>query len=308
MISSHRGITRRNLLLGGAAAAALAACGGSEGDPDSDAVPSPESLPFDADLQQLGVRFGDGFAAPSIFAAGQKLRAPFVPVASDGFPVTFGEPDTLKFTVTRDGTEVHSDDAPRRRAGIGTPYYPLIFTPDTPGTYEVRSDWSNTPRPILVNERADVPIPLIGDPLPEFDTPTLDDARGVDPICTRIPEPCPFHDQTLTEALAAADVTALLVATPRYCLTDICGPVVELLTEAAPDYPKLTTVHAEVWADPVNTNAPSPQSQLADLLVEYKLDFEPSLFLADAEGTIVEALHFAFDRDELRIALDTFAS
>ncbi len=309
MNSSYRGITRRNLLLGGAAAAALTACGGStDGDPDPDATPSPESLPFNPALQQLGVRFPDGFGAPSIFAAGHQLRAPFVAFASDGFPMTFGEPEELEMTVTRDGAEIFSGMVPRRRAGIGTPYYPLVFTPDEPGTYEVASEWSDTPRPFVVNERADVPIPLIGDPLPALDTPTADDARGVDPICTRIPEPCPFHEQTLTQALGSGKATGLLIATPTFCTTDICGPVVELLMESAPDYSNLTAVHAEVYVDPVNDNAPSPQAELTEVLQSYQLAFEPSFFLADADGTIVEALHFAYDRDELRTALDTVAS
>ena len=64
------------------------------------------------------------------------------------------------------------------------------------------------------------------------DTPTFDDARGVDPICTRSPEPCPFHDRTLTDVVESGEPVALLISTPGFCQTAICGPVLELLMEA----------------------------------------------------------------------------
>ena len=45
------------------------------------------------------------------------------------------------------------------------------------------------------------------------------DPRGVDPICTREPEVCPFHDITLTEALAAGKPVVYYVGTPAFCST-----------------------------------------------------------------------------------------
>ncbi len=288
-------------MVGGAASLVASACSGSEEDAASESTVAP----FDPALQQLGVEFPDGFRAPSIFVAGDMIRAPFSPVASDGFPVQFGEPDTIGMTVTLDRVEVFSGDVPGRRAGVSSPFYPLQFVPEVPGTYEVLSDWSDTPRQILVNERAQVSIPLVGDPLPEFDTPTFEDGRGVDPICTRLPEPCPFHDQTLTESLATGNTTALLLATPQFCQTTICGPVVELMVEAAPDYPTMSVVHGEIWATPFEEpQAPAPAAPLAGIINAYQMHFEPSLYLADEQGVIVEALHFAFDRDELRTALE----
>ena len=70
------------------------------------------------------------------------------------------------------------------------------------------------------------------DPLPPFDTPTIADARGVDPICTREPEPCPFHDITLTEALAAGKRVVYYVGTPAFCSDRLaCAPALESIIE-----------------------------------------------------------------------------
>ncbi len=133
------------------------------------------------------------------------------------------------------------------------------------------------------------------------DTPTVDDHRGVEPICTDSPQ-CPLHSQTLTTALTTGKPVALLVGTPAYCQTGLCGPVLKLLLEAVPDHPEMEFVHAEVY-----TNAPAVgdinQATTAPIIDAYGLTFEPSLFVADATGTIRTRLDNVYDRAELRDAL-----
>ena len=57
-------------------------------------------------------------------------------------------------------------------------------------------------------------------------------------------------------------------------------------------------VHAEVYTDPDGGSDPATGG-LADAVDAYGLTFEPSLFVADADGTIVERLDNVFDRVEL---------
>ena len=76
----------------------------------------------------------------------------------------------------------------------------------------------------------------------------------------------------------------------------MCGPSLEHLIEATATRTTSTVVHAEVFADPRNPAGQFPE--LSPIIKAWELDFEPSLFVADADGTIVQALHFAFDRDE----------
>ena len=67
---------------------------------------------------------------------------------------------------------------------------------------------------------------------PPFDTPTVDDHRGVEPYCSLTPDPCPLHDITLTQALQAGKPLVFMVGTPAHCQTGACAPALEFLVAA----------------------------------------------------------------------------
>lgn len=291
---THRAVTRRTFLSATASGLILAACASGDGD----AVPEPEAE-IDPELRLLEFRFPDGLRSPSIFAAGDRLRAPMVLIESDGFPIRAGEPNTIAVTVTHDGNVVFDEAIPSSRSGLSTPYYLLSFIPQKIGTYVVESDWSPTPREFLVVDPSEVTAARVGQEMPAINTATVADTKGVDPLCSRPAEPCPFHDNTLTEALAGGGPVAFLISTPAFCQTDVCGPVLELMIEAEPDFPDITILHSEVFVSPNETFA-----DLTEPLGALGLDFEPSLYLVGSDGIIAEALHFAFDRNEIRAGLE----
>lgn len=292
MNDTYRAVTRRTFLSATASGLILAACSSGDGD----ASPEPD-VAIDPELRLLEFRFPDGQRSPSIFATGDKLRAPLVLVESDGFPVRAEEPNTIALTVTHEGEVVFDEAVPSSRSGLSTPYYLLSFVPEKVGTYVVESDWSPTPREFLVVEPSEVTAARVGEPMPDIDTATVADPKGVNPLCSRLPEPCSFHDITLTDALASGPV-AFLISTPAFCQTDVCGPALELMIEADPDFADITIVHSEVFVDPNQSFA-----ELTEPLGALGLDFEPSLYLIGSDGIIAEALHFAFDRDEIRAGL-----
>lgn len=282
-MQSHR-IDRRSFIAGSAALVTLGACGSTE----------PQGL----EPSRLGVRFPDGFQAPSVAVANSgPQRFPFVIIADDGLPMIANSPESIVIDVLRDGEVLTTETVMARGVDQFTPYYPLVFTPTEVGSYVARADFSDLDVEFAVVDRSDTRLVQVGELLPPFETPTFDDARGVDPICTRT-EPCPFHSLTLAEALANGKPTALLVSTPGFCQTDVCGPSVEFLIEAAGGRDDINVIHAEVYesyqADLDTGGLPT----IAPLLEVLGLDFEPSLFVADATGTIVGARHFAFDRNE----------
>ena len=245
---------------------------------------------------RLGARFADGYRAPAVLAAGSRQRAPFVLVAGDGWPAVEGVPDAGAATVRRDGQVVHEGSLERHGEPGVTPYYPLVFTPEEAGDHELVAEGIVDPYPFRVVDREDVALVQVGDPMRAVDTPTVADPRGVDPICTRHAGTCDLHEVTLTEALALDGPTALLISTPRYCQTDVCGPALEVLLSLAGGTPGLTAVHAEVWMD-------EDLTALTPAIGAYGLEFEPSLVVADADGTVVDVLHFAMDTREVRRAL-----
>jgi hypothetical protein len=144
---------------------------------------------------------------------------------------------------------------------------------------------------------ASISVPLIGTALPGFDTPTPENPRGVDPICTRSPEPCPLHDITLNEALQRGKPIAYLVGTPAHCQTGTCAPALDALLslrETLGD--SIIMLHAEIYTDDTATT-------VAPAVEAVGMSYEPALFITDAQGIIVERFDAIFDSVEVTEAL-----
>jgi hypothetical protein len=209
-------------------------------------------------------------------------------------------PARLTGRIVRPDSEdvVVSVTAEQHSENLTSPYWPFVFELDAPGDYLLLIDQAPESQMFFQLEKPEmVPMPLLGNKLPAFDTPTLDNARGVNPICTRPGEFCPFHDVTLTEALASGKPVLYLIGTPAYCSTGTCAPGLDaLMTLAKSVGNKAVFVHAEVYKDTSATVA-------APAVSEYKLTYEPILYITDDKGVLVERLDAIFDVKEMRSAI-----
>ena len=288
-----QGLPRRSFLLGGLATGSIAliACGSDK----QPAAPS-ENLSF------LTPAFPDGFRQAPILVAGIAQRLTFL-VRDEIDVMRESAPAELAVRIRRGDTVVLETMVARRTKGIITPYFPLVMTFDAPGEFvaELPDHPTVGSVPFLVADRGDVEIPQVGDPLPSAPTPTVDDPKGVTPICTRAIE-CPFHEIDLVDAVANDKPTVLLISTPGFCQTDICGPVVDLLIDEATGRPDLNVIHAEVYVDPSDF-ATGGFPDLTPAVNTMALPFEPALFVASADNTIRARLDTTFDRSELGDAL-----
>jgi hypothetical protein len=183
-------------------------------------------------------------------------------------------------------------------AEIALPYYPFQVTIESPGNYSlIVSGGPPEGTAFSVLERGLVLVPGIGDLLPGFDTPTFGDHRQVEPICTRQPEPCPFHKLTLNEALQLGVPVAYLVGTPAHCSTGTCAPALSgLIDVASRIVGSAVFIHAEIYADEAAT-------VIAPAVQALSLSFEPVLFITDKNGKIVKRLDAVFDASEFSDAL-----
>jgi len=294
------GVSRRTVLAGSAALAFLTACGSGD-DGDGSAAPGTDDTAPGSDqltgtllvlLPQQGVLIADG-----------EQRVPVAVADAEGVPVREGlEPRDFQIrTDTGEPTvltvEPHAD-------GVPTPYYPIRFTPAAAGIHEITVVGEPGFNAVTLDIGDATLIPIPGQPLPVVSTPTPANARGVDPICTRTPT-CALHEVDLSDALGSGPV-ALVIATPEFCQTAICGPVLDLVIEAMADYPTVTAIHTEVYADPRGNDDPTAGG-LAPITEAFGLTFEPTLYLMDATGTVVTRLDSVYDRAELREALDQIA-
>jgi hypothetical protein len=188
--------------------------------------------------------------------------------------------------------------ADRHDTGLTIPYWPFRVDIDKPGIYTLIVDGGPAEgAAIQVLNATEVLIPLVGSQLPGFDTPTVDDHRGVEPVCTRTPEPCEFHNITLNEALALKKPIAYLVGTPAHCSTGTCAPALEaLITVRKSIGDAMTFLHAEIYTDDKATT-------VAPAVVALKMEYEPAIYITDASGKIIERFDAVFDADEINAAI-----
>jgi hypothetical protein len=270
----------------------LAGCSG-----DSTATTS-ESVAALGDLQ-LVQRF------PQVLVPGN-VRLPISLANTQGLLTTESGvdlPSTLTAKLINADTQevvAESLSADRHDTGLTIPYWPFRVDIDKPGIYTLIVDGGpEEGAAIQVLNATEVLIPLVGSQLPGFDTPTFDDHRGVEPVCTRTPEPCLFHNITLNEALALKKPIAYLVGTPAHCSTGTCSPALEaLITVKNSIGDAMTFLHTEIYTDDkATTVAPS--------VIALKMEYEPAIYITDASGIIIERFDAVFDAIEINAAVTT---
>lgn len=287
-------ISRRRLLVAGAGSVALVACGGGRTDPQT--------------ATTAGEGDGEGLTLAPVFLreqpAGVEVRLPLAVADASGVVVDDVPPEiTVRVGPADTGELGEPVVVERHDRGVPRPYFPLLTSFDEPGNWRLAADVDGRPAEMVLAARppSEVPaVPVVGEPMISLPTPTVEDPRGVDPICTAEP-PCPLHEVSLDAAIAGDRPVALLVATPALCQTAICGPVLDLLVDRRPDYAeRITMIHAEVYTD---DSAGEP----TDVVKAYGLVWEPSLFLATPDGTITHRLDYTYDATELDAALASLA-
>ncbi len=303
-------ITRRSILkagvigaLGLAAGGGLAGCTTS-GETASGAAIGPQLVPL--------------FNPNRVIAAGIPQRLPFglvdngLTLTGDGAPVparllldgqVIDTTEVLGRVVAHDhpeGTEEHQHSGLLR-------YYALRTTLPEPGIFDVELDINGVTAsaPIQAFDASEISVLLPGAAFPSIATPTVDDPSGVDALCTQPGGPCPFHTRSVAEILSAGEPMAVLVATPAFCSTAYCGPVLNTLIEGAPGAPTIAMVHLEPYANAraVSGDLESPDLRLAPSLAVLGLTYEPVLFLVDRTGVLVDRIDNVFDLTELEPAL-----
>ncbi len=276
------------------------------------------------DTPAIGPTIVPLFAPDRVLVAGRRQRIPLAivtPATDEDAGIELPDDDeAITITVAFEGETIdevtvagrvvehdHLEDVdPDHQHADLFRYYPLRTTLPEPGIYDLSLAIGGAVSEIPIQAFAaeDATLPLVGDPFPVIRTPTVADPLGVDRLCTRF-EPCAFHGVDAAELIGAGRPLALLVATPAFCSTAYCGPVLETLIEQSAAFPDVEFIHVEVYAnsDEVGGNYLDPDIRVAPALEAMGLEFEPSLFLVAADGTLVDRLDNVFDGSEVAAAL-----
>jgi hypothetical protein len=127
--------------------------------------------------------------------------------------------------------------------------------------------------------------PAVGDRAIPSETPTLESTGGdLEALTTQKPPDRELLRTSIAEALAAKVPFVVTFATPLYCQTRTCGPVVDVVSEVRRRHETdgVRFIHVEIYEG----NDPAKGSNR--WVKEWKLPSEPFTFLVGSDGRIKE--------------------
>ncbi|HEY5816436.1 MAG TPA: hypothetical protein VIS95_08900 [Solirubrobacterales bacterium] len=136
-------------------------------------------------------------------------------------------------------------------------------------------------------------VPRVGQKAPTISTPTAADAgEDLSEVTTRIP-PDTQNRVDYADVLGKEPIV-LLFATPQFCQSRVCGPVVDVAEQVKDQYgDKAAFIHMEIFNDNDPNKGVRPQVRA------FHLPSEPWLFAIDRDGTIRAEVEGAFGPDLL---------
>ncbi len=134
-------------------------------------------------------------------------------------------------------------------------------------------------------------IPRVGDQAPVIHTPTADDYGGdLSQVTTRVP-PDTQNKVDFADVVGKEPV-ALLFATPQFCQSRVCGPVVDVAEQVQEGFKdQVNFIHMEIY------NENDPNKGVRPQVRAYHLPSEPWLFVIDRSGKIDSTVEGAFGVD-----------
>ena len=173
------------------------------------------------------------------------------------------------------------------------------------GVYQitVKSDELGETPPAGLFAVEDPEVVSAGDPAPRSETRTS--AEYEISVISSDPDPEPaFYEMSLGEAIADGP-TVVVFATPAFCASQACGPLLDLVQAVAPQFPGVNFVHVEIYEDlsvqSYDELVPVPA------VAEWGLPSEPWVFVVDAQGMVSAAFEGSASEGELMGAIAAVA-
>ncbi len=141
-------------------------------------------------------------------------------------------------------------------------------------------------------------VPRVGDKAPLIHTPTAQDVGGdLAKITTRIP-PDTQNKVDYADAYGKEPII-LLFATPQFCQSRVCGPVVDVAEQVKQLYgDKAAFIHMEIYKEN------DPEKGTNAQVKAFHLPSEPWLFAIERDGTIGAEIEGAFGVEALTEAVE----
>lgn len=186
--------------------------------------------------------------------------------------------------------------------------YVTHATFDEPGDWGVqvtvvRDGTSPPPVPFRFNVLAHAPEPAIGDPAPASRQATLATVPRIEDIDSSYPPRPQMHDTTVADALASGKPIVVAFATPAFCQSRTCAPVMDTVMD--PLYAKYrgqaVFIHIEPYELPQlrRSNVDEPVRAMR----EWNLQTEPWVFVVGRDGRVAGKFEGIMAADEVESVL-----
>jgi hypothetical protein len=139
--------------------------------------------------------------------------------------------------------------------------------------------------------------PALGSPAPRSRNLVASDVRDLRQIDTsQKPDPR-LHQVRIADAIAQRNPQLIVFATPQFCTSRMCGPVVDIVRQLLPEYNKrVAFTHQEIWQD-------FATKKLFPTVEEWRLVSEPWIFIVGGNGIIRAKFEGLVTKRELEQAL-----
>jgi hypothetical protein len=238
------------------------------------------------------------------------IRYSFLVVAQDGRLISKPTADVWisrgfkKRPYQRSTARLESVGVPGSSAsGEPLAIYVTHLRADAPGTYWVLAKPNGTKVSGLGNivVRKHSYAKAVGERAPRSKTPTLASTHGrLAQLSTSTRPDRSLYTTSVAAALAAHEPFVVVFATPRFCASRTCGPVVDVVSHVRKQFAgsPVRFIHAEVYE---NNN---PAKGYNRWLREWGLQSEPWVFLVGRDGKIKASFEGSFSPRELRAAVE----
>lgn len=148
-----------------------------------------------------------------------------------------------------------------------------------------------------VDVRETPQTPAVGSPAPRSRNLIATDVSDLRQIDTSDPPDPRLHQVRIADAIAQGKPQVIVFATPKFCTSRLCGPMVDIVRTLLPTYSdRVVFTHQEIWQD-------ASAQQLFATVEEWNLPSEPWIFVLDGKGIVRAKFEGLTTARELEAAL-----
>jgi hypothetical protein len=182
------------------------------------------------------------------------------------------------------------------------------------GFWELEVDAGSLGKAITAFEAHETPkVVAVGSAAPKTENPTIDspsvtpaqlDSLALDATDMSALTDPELHRVQISESLRNRRPLAIVVATPAYCSSQFCGPLVSEFAKLRPTYPNVDFVHLEVYPNGFDkAMSPFAAEWITEDGTPKGQGNEPWVFVVDASGTITQRWDNVVEFDKLATEL-----